>query len=72
MTPTADGGTPQPERLKVTVSDAVTGEELGSQVIYDDYLLICAGLPYLAHTQLYANGTHVLTIKDCGQKGSDQ
>lgn len=56
-----------PDRLKVTVSDATTGEVLGEQVIYDDYLLICAGQPYLAHTSAYSNGTHVLTIKDAGR-----
>lgn len=56
-----------PDRLKVTVSDVATGEVLGEQVIYDDYLLICAGHPYLAHTQAHANGTHVLTIKDAGR-----
>lgn len=54
---------PQPDRLKVTVSDPTTGEVLGEQVIYDDYLLICAGHTYLAHTQAHANGTHVLTVK---------
>lgn len=57
-----------PDRLKITVSDVVTGEVLGEQIIYDDYLLICAGHPYLAHTQAHANGTHVLTIKDAGKR----
>ncbi len=54
------------DRLKVTVSDVETGEVLGEQVIYDDYVLICAGHPYLSNTQTYANGTHVLTVKDAG------
>ena len=52
-----------PDRLKVTVSDAATGEVLGETVIYDDYVLVCAGAAHLAHTQVYANGTHVLTVK---------
>jgi hypothetical protein len=54
-----------PDRLTVTVTDVVTGEVLGEKTIYDDYLLICAGHPYLARTTVYGNGTHVLTIKDC-------
>jgi len=58
----------EPDRLKVTVSDAATGEVLGERVIYDDYMLICAGHPYLAHTTAHANGTHVLTVKDCGPR----
>lgn len=41
-------------------------EVLDEQIIYDDYLLICAGHAYLAHTQAYATGTHILTIKDAG------
>lgn len=56
----------QPDRLLVTVSDPTTGDVLGYQAIYDDYVLICAGHAYLAHTQVYANGTHVLTIKNAG------
>lgn len=52
--------------LKVTVSDAATGEVLGEKVIDNDYVLICAGRPYLVHTQKHGTGTHVLTIKDCG------
>ncbi len=57
---------PQPDRLKVTVSDVATGEVLGEKVIYDDYVLVCAGHPFLAHTTAYKNGTHVLTIKNAG------
>ena len=54
----------EPDRLKVTVSDVVTGEVLGERVIYDDYVLICAGSTWLAHTTQHANGTHVLTVKN--------
>lgn len=57
-----------PDRLRITVSDAETGEELDSKVIYDDYVLICAGSAHLAHTQAHANGTHVLTVK--GRRGA--
>lgn len=49
--------------IKVTISDPNTGEVLGEQTIENDYLVICAGDRYLAHTNAHANGTHVLTIK---------
>ena len=51
------------EPIKVTVSDPDTGEVLGEQVIDNDYVVICAGNRYVAHTNAHANGTHVLTIK---------
>ena len=54
------------DRLRVTVTDVATGEVVDETVIYDDYLLICAGHPYLANTRAYANGTHVLTVKNAG------
>ena len=49
--------------VKVTVSDPDSGEVLGEQLLDNDYLVICAGNRYLAHTNAHANGTHVLTIK---------
>lgn len=49
--------------VKVTVSDPETGEVLGEQVIDNDYVLICAGNRYVAHTNVHAYGTHVVTIK---------
>lgn len=58
----------EPDRLTVVVYDATTSEELGRLTIYDDYLLIRAGHPHLANTQVFGNGTHQLTIKDCGRK----
>jgi len=48
--------------VKVTVTDPETGDS-ESTVIEDDYVLTCAGSCYLAHSQVYANGTHILTIK---------
>lgn len=54
------------DRLIVTVADVVTGKVLERTVIYDDYLLVCAGHPYLFNTQVHANGTHVLTVKNAG------
>lgn len=52
-----------PGPVKVTVSDPDTGEVLGERVIEDDYILICNGRSYLHYTSAYANGTHVLTVK---------
>lgn len=49
--------------IKVTVSDPETGEVLAEQVVQDDYVLLCAGRTYLAHTNVHANGTAVLTVK---------
>ena len=51
------------EPIKVTVSDPTTGEILGEQIVENNYVVICAGDRYLAHTTAHANGTHVLTIK---------
>lgn len=56
------------DRLRVTVSDAETGEKLDEKVIVNDYVLVCAGTAVLAHTQTHANGTHVLTVK--GRRGA--
>lgn len=49
--------------VKVTVTDPETGEVLEERILDDDYVLVCAGAPYLAHTSAHANGTHILTIK---------
>lgn len=49
--------------IKVTVTDPKTGTVLGEQVVDNDYVLICAGNRYLAHTAAHANGTHVLTVR---------
>lgn len=38
-----------------------------SIVIVDDYVCVTDGSCYVAHTQVYANGTHILTIK--GREG---
>lgn len=51
------------EPIKVTVSDPITGEVLGEQVLENDYALICAGDVYLDRMDRHANGTHVLTLK---------
>lgn len=48
--------------IKVTVSDPVTGEVLGAQVIENDYVVICAGNRSYS-VQAHLNGTHVVTIR---------
>ena len=52
--------------VRVTVKDLATGEEEVVEIM-DDYVLIAVGECRLEHTNLYANGTHILTIK--GSKG---
>lgn len=49
--------------IKVTVTDPATGEVLRERLLDNDYLVLCAGTRYLAHTSVHANGTHVITIK---------
>lgn len=49
--------------VKVTITDPVSGELLEEKLLENDYVLVCAGTRYLAHTNVHANGTHVLTIK---------
>ena len=48
--------------VKVTVEDLETGE-IQSLEIMDDYIIVVAGECYVSGTQVYANGTHQLTIK---------
>jgi hypothetical protein len=48
--------------IEITVRDPETGET-ATRTITDDYVLICAGNRYLAHTQTYRSGTHQLTVK---------
>jgi hypothetical protein len=55
--------------IRVTVTDLATGEEQ-IQEIRDDYVVVCAGSCYLAHTQIFPkSGTHQLTIK--GRDGGE-
>lgn len=46
----------------MTATDISTGES-DSVDLLDDYILITDGKCELTHTQVYANGTHVLTVK---------
>lgn len=49
--------------IKVTVTDPDTGEVLAERIIDNDYVVLCAGNRYAAHTNAHANGTHVVTVK---------
>lgn len=49
-------------QIRITVTDLNTGES-ESMEISDDYVLTTAGSCELAHTNVFANGTHVLTVK---------
>lgn len=65
----AEADAPGPKSTKgirVTCTDLDTGES-ESQVIHDDYVLVCAGSCYRHHVQAHANGTHVITVK--GRRG---
>lgn len=56
--------------IRVTVEDLETGT-VKSREIWNDYLIICTGTCHVAHTQAFASGTHILTIKGRGRdKGS--
>ena len=54
------------EPIKVTVTDPETGEVLAERIVDNDYVILCAGNRYVAHTAAHANGTHVLTVKVAG------
>jgi hypothetical protein len=61
--PALDAPGPSSEHgIRVTATDLDTGDE-ESIVIWDDYNIVVAGSCYIAHAQVSANGTHVLTIK---------
>lgn len=53
--------------IEISVRDLDSNEPPETVVIDDDYMLITAGACYLHHTNAFANGTHVLTVK--GRKG---
>lgn len=48
--------------IKVTVIDQETGASDSAEIM-DDYVIICAGNRYIANTEVYNGGTHVVTIK---------
>lgn len=48
--------------IRVTVEDLQTGDKESAD-IENDYVVTVAGDAYVANTQVYKNGTHVITIK---------
>lgn len=49
--------------LRVTVEDLETGEKQTVDVPSGDYFMLTTAPAYVAHTNVFANGTHVVTIK---------
>lgn len=49
--------------IKLTIEDTDAGTVEHLVVEPNDYQIITAGSCYLAHSQVFRNGTHVLTIK---------
>lgn len=49
--------------LRVTVEDLETGEKETLDVPAGDYVMLTTAPAYVAHTNVFANGTHVVTIK---------
>lgn len=49
--------------LRVTVEDLETGETQTVDVPAGDYFMLTTTPAYVAHTNVFANGTHVITVK---------
>lgn len=49
--------------IHVTCTDPETGEQGHAEVKPGGYLVVCAEPAYVAHEQVHANGTRVVTIK---------
>jgi len=56
--------------IVVTVKDTKTGDTETREIPANDYNIICVGACYIAHTNVFANGTHVLTIKGRGPQAA--
>jgi len=52
--------------IHVTCTDPETGETGTAEVPPGGYLVVCAEPAYVAHEQVHANGTRVVTIKKRG------
>jgi hypothetical protein len=57
----------QRPHIRVTAVDMATGDT-DEAVIWDDYVLICAGSCYRAEVQVGIDGTHVITVKGVKRK----
>ncbi len=49
--------------LRVTVEDLETGEKATRDVPAGEYMMLVTAPAYVAHTNVFKNGTHVVTIK---------
>ena len=58
----------EPARIEVTAKDLGTGDS-ETVVITDNYVITCAGSAHVTHTQVSANGTHVITVKGVKPSG---
>lgn len=55
--------------IRITIVDLATGE-METTVIWDDYLLICAGSCHRTSLTAYpATGTHMMTVKGVRTRG---
>ncbi len=54
---------PSDAAIRVEVTDLATGESQVTLVPPHEYLILTTGKCDVTHTQVHANGTHVLTIK---------
>ncbi len=57
--------------IRITISDPETGEVFETKDLADDYLIICEGTAEETSLQAYANGTHVITVKNQRPRHSD-
>lgn len=59
-----EGHRVEPKRgTRVTAADVTRPDSEQGAVITDDYVLITDGTAHVAGVQVYANGTHVITVK---------
>lgn len=50
--------------IRVTITDAETGEALEERVLVDDFMVLAEGTMYVDGVQAYpASGTQVVTVK---------
>ena len=55
--------------IRITIVDLATGE-METTVIWDDYLLICAGSCHRTSLNAYpTTGTHMMTVKGVRTRG---
>lgn len=53
----------QAKGIRITVEDLETGEKQTRDMPSGDYFILTTEPAYVAHTNTFANGTHVITVK---------